>query len=119
MTDSRPENSRASSPPFTLRTLGAADLRAAAAGAERRIPLVGKQFALVAYLACAPDRSASRATLLDLFAPAPSSPRDASRSEKRAGDAVRNLLQQVRAKLGVDVLGSLRSDPIQLHAQLW
>src|SRR4051812_18514508 len=99
-----------------LRTLGETGLYESGAPgqASGAIPLVGKQFALLAYLACAPGRAASRAILTDLFAPVPTARRrdddrgrhdgNAENAEKRAADAVRNLLQQLRVKLGADAL---------------
>ncbi|HEX4684981.1 MAG TPA: AAA family ATPase, partial [Gemmatimonadaceae bacterium] len=103
---------------LVLRMLGAAQLyRAdAASGQHTPIQLVGKQFALLAYLSCAPGRAESRALLIDLFAPAASSrsPDGQGGNDKKAGDAFRDLTRQLRSKLGRDVLDELRYDPVRL-----
>jgi DNA-binding SARP family transcriptional activator len=119
MATSRRSNTPGANAPLTLRLLGGAALSRSPSpsNAAEPVPLVGKQFALVAYLACAPDRSATRARLTDLFARGDSA-RDHPDGERRAGDAVRNLIQQLRQKLGADALGSHRADPVRLSAEI-
>jgi hypothetical protein len=108
---------------FALRTLGTAQLYESSAAHPQHVavPLVGKQFALLAYLASVSHRAESRATLTALFAPdgathARSSTGDAG--EKKAADAVRDLIRQLRSKLGRESLGGLGDDPVRLTAAL-
>ena len=102
-----------SGPVFVLRTLGDAQLCRASTDATTSVSvqLVGKQFALVAFLACSPKRAASRILITSLFAP-----EDAA--ERQAGDAVRDLIRQLRTKLGRDALGEHGDDPVRLAAPI-
>src|SRR6266571_3979501 len=86
---------------FTLRTLGSVALSrsSATAAIDEPLPTVGKQLALLAYLACSDGRAARRDDLFNLFAPRPS-PQGGANAEAKAGDAVRHLLQQLRSSLG-------------------
>jgi DNA-binding SARP family transcriptional activator len=119
MTNSLRQNDVGPASHFRLRTFGSAVLlrRSEHTTAFEPVPLVGKQFALLAYLMCSPNRAASRTTLTELFAPKTSG-RNTPTEETKAGDAVRNLIQQLRTKLGADALGPLRSDPVRLSIPL-
>jgi hypothetical protein len=107
---------------LALRVLGSAQLFRIGVAPEQHtpVPLVGKQFALLAYLACAPGRAESRALLIDLFAPVTSSrpPDGQELAERKAGDAFRDLIRQLRSKLGHDIFGELRDDPVRLAAPI-
>src|ERR1043166_7879222 len=123
MPGSRRETASSGEREFTLRTLGTAQLHESRIKEDEQVavPLVGKQFAMLAYLASIPNRAESRATLTALFAPdgavyGRSSSRDAG--ERKAADAVRDLIRQLRAKLGRDSLGGLGDDPVRLTAAL-
>jgi DNA-binding SARP family transcriptional activator len=101
---------------LSLRTLGrVALLRASSAGADATpIPLGPKQFALLTYLACAPDRSATRVRLYSLFAHRTGD----GDTESAHRDAVRQLMLEVRTRLGRDALGPPRVDPVRLTIPL-
>ncbi len=103
-------------PPNTLRTFGvAAFLRSHPAdGVPSPIPLGPKQLALLAYLACAPDRSATRVRLYSLFAHRTGN----GETESAHRDAMRQLMLELRTRLGREALGPPRSDPVRLTLSL-
>jgi len=78
------------------------------------IPLGPKQLALLSYLACAPDRSATRVRLYSLFAHRTG----AGDTESAHRDAVRQLMLELRSRRGRDALGPPRSDPVRLTLSL-
>jgi DNA-binding SARP family transcriptional activator len=92
---------------LTLVSLGDAALYVAAEdGTRSRVPIVGKQLALIAYLACANARGVSRARLIDLLW--------GDRDFESADNAFRRTLTEIRKKIGDGVFGPGGSSPVTL-----
>lgn len=108
---------------FILRTFATPALYVSGAEGvpDEIVPLVGKQFGLLAFLASKPNRAVSRETLTKLFAPGGLSDADldptASTGTKARG-AVKNVIRELRSKLGADALGPPGSDPVVLTLPL-
>ncbi|HEY4302850.1 MAG TPA: AAA family ATPase [Gemmatimonadaceae bacterium] len=104
--------------PLALRTLGHVALVARNAdGVDVPISISGKQLAVVIFLACSPNRSASRETLIEYFGPNHNE-NERRGDDARSGDALRDLMRQLRAKLGREALGAPRADPVRLSLPL-
>ena len=88
-----------------LTTFGVVALHVSRAGENPvLVSLVGKQLGLVAYLACAPGRRASREHLIDMF------------WGNQGRDVLRDLLRQVKQKIGDECFGQPGADPVALVA---
>jgi len=88
-----------------LTTFGVVALHVSRAGENPvLVSLVGKQLGLVAYLACAPGRRASREHLIDMF------------WGNQGRDVLRDLIRQVKQKIGDECFGQPGADPVALVA---